>query len=149
AMPVLLPFVIGTTRCAESPGTRFVMWARPPAFGLSFEIRSVAVWKVWPGFVVAAVNVAVVEPTDVTPIRTRAESAIVATRKFVPRILVPLFLPARSAGLFCVGATMSRRGRAGMGLPGGTSLPPWDYDLRVCSAGDTARTTCVLVLLLG
>jgi hypothetical protein len=38
-----------------------------------------------------AVNVAVVEPTDVTPIKTRAESAIVARRKFVPRILVPLF----------------------------------------------------------
>src|SRR6266576_3957009 len=117
-----------TTRCAVSPGTRFVMLTR---------------------FVLAAVNVAVVEPTDVTPIRTRAESAIVAMRKFVPRILVPLFLPARSAGLFCVGATISLRGRAEMGLPGGTSLPHWDYDLRVCSAGHTGRTTSELVALLG
>src|SRR6266566_4149448 len=149
--PVLTLFVMCTTRCAVSPGTRFVILTRSPAFGLSFEIRSVAVWKVLPGFVLAAVNVAVVEPTDVTPIKTRAESAIVATRKFVPRILVPLFLPARSAGLSCVGATIWWRGRAGMGLPGGTSLPHWDYDLRVCSAGDTGRTTCelVLVLLLG
>jgi hypothetical protein len=53
---------------------------------LSFETTSVAVAKVLAGFVVAAVNVAVVEPTDVTPIKTRAESAIVARRKFVPRI---------------------------------------------------------------
>src|SRR5207247_3542790 len=117
-----------------------------------FEIMSVAVAKVLPGLTVTAVNVAVVEPAvEVMPIRTRAESAIVAIRKFVPRILVPLFLPARSAGLSCVGATIWWRGRAGMGLPGGTSLPHWDYDLRVCSAGDTGRTTCelVLVLLLG
>src|SRR5258705_13258577 len=118
-----------TRRWAVSPGTRFVMLTRSPAFGLSFEMMSVAVAKVLPGFVVAAVNVAVVEPTDVTPIRTRAESAIAARRKFVPRILVPLFLPARSAGLFCVGATISLRGRPGMGPQGGTLLPHWDYDL--------------------
>src|SRR5437773_10144571 len=105
-----------TTRCAVSPGTRFVILTRSPAFGLSFEIRSVAVWKVLPGFVLAAVNVAVVEPTDVTPIKTRAESAIVATRKFVPRILGPLFLPARSAGLSCVGQ-----------LSRGAAVPGWDY----------------------
>jgi hypothetical protein len=62
---------------------------------LSFEMTSVAVAKVLPGFVVAAVNVAVVEPAvEVMPIKTRAESAIVARRTFVPRILVPLFLPA-------------------------------------------------------
>ena len=62
------------------------MLTRSPAFGLSFEIVSVAVAKVLPGFAVVAVNVAVVEPVDVTPIRTRAESAIVARRRFVPRI---------------------------------------------------------------
>src|SRR5258705_5806818 len=105
-----------TRRWAVSPGTRFVMLTRSPAFGLSFEMMSVAVAKVLPGFVVAAVTVAVVEPTDVTTIRTRAESAIAARRKFVPRILVPLFLPARSAGLFVLGQ-LSRC----------ADVPGWDH----------------------
>src|SRR6266852_650453 len=114
--PVFPPFVIVTTLCAVSLVTRFVILTRSPAFGLSFEMMSVADAKVLPGFVVVAVNVAVVEPTDVTPIRTRAESAIVARRKFVPRILVPLFLPARSAGLFVLGQ-----------LSRGAVVPGWDY----------------------
>src|SRR5258706_11530182 len=92
-----------TTRCAESPGTRFVMLTRSPAFGLSFEIMSVAVAKTLPGFVVAAVNVAVVEPTDVTPIRTRAESAIAARRKFVPRTWFPYFFRLDPPVFFVLG----------------------------------------------
>src|SRR6266446_3635072 len=100
-----------TTRCALSPGTRFVMLTRSPAFGLSFEITSVAVAKTLAGFEVVAVNVAVVEPTDVTPIRTRAESAIAARRKFVPRILVPLFFRLDPPVSFVLGQ-LSRRAEA-------------------------------------
>ena len=59
--PVFPPFVMCTTRCAVSPGTRLVILTRSPAFGLSFEMTRAAVAKVLPGFVVVAVNVAVVK----------------------------------------------------------------------------------------
>src|SRR6266566_3835145 len=125
------------------------MLTRSPAFGLSFEIVSVAVAKVLPGFVVVAVNVAVVEAAvELMPIKTRAESAIVARRKFAPRILVPHFFPARSAGAFCCGATILSRGRGRMGPAGGTLLAHWDYDHRGCIAGHAGITTCELVALL-
>src|SRR5205814_9169134 len=129
------PFVACTTRCAVSPGTRFVMLTRSPAFGLSFEMTSVAVAKVLPGFAVVAVKVAVVEPAvEVRPIKTRAESAIVASRKFVPRILVPFFFRLDPPA-FAVGGTISLRARAGIGPQGGTSLARWDYDQHGCIAG--------------
>src|SRR6267142_106891 len=137
-----------TTRCAVSPGTRFVMFTRSPAFGLSFEIRSVAVAKVLPGLIVIAVNVAVVEPADeVMPIKTRAESAIVARRNFAPRILVPHFFRL-DPPVPVDGGTISSNGPCGIGPQGGTHLAHWDYDHRGCSGGHRGTTTCELLALL-
>src|SRR5438093_6100875 len=109
------------------------MFTRSPAFGLSFEIMRFAVAKVLSGVVAVAVNVAVVEPAvEVRPIRSRAVSAIVARRKFGPRILVPLFFRL-DPPVFLSATTIPFRTRTGMGPQRELHLAHWDYDL--ASAG--------------
>src|SRR5206468_8311141 len=124
------------------------MFTRSPAFGLSFEITRFAVAKVLSGVVAVAVNVAVVEPAvEVRPIRTRAESAIVARRKFGPRILVPLFFRL-DPPVFLSATTIPFRTRTGMGPQRELHLAHWDYDLASAGSARDGTTTCELVALV-
>jgi len=129
--PVFPPFVTCTTRCAVSPGTRFAMLMRSPAFGLSFEMRSVAVWKVLSGFVVVAVNVAVVEPAvDVMPIQDQGRERHRREKEVRSAHLgSPFLFPARSAGLRCWEELSRRADVPGWDQRGERLYPMWDYDL--------------------
>ena len=97
-MPV---FEIVTVRLAVSPGTRFEIEMSEPAALLSFEAVRVADPNELAGFVVVAVKLALdLSAVTVTPISTRAESAMPRRRAVRLRIVCFPFSPPRllSAG---------------------------------------------------